>query len=90
MSALDGLVQGERVTRGELKRRTASLRYLRRGIGGALREERVARGVSLRRLAKELGVSAMSLCDFELGRRWSEKIASTARAALERAKESKP
>lgn len=42
--------------------------------GRLIRQKREARGLSLRRLAKEMGVSAPFLCDLERGNRnWTEK-----------------
>ena len=51
--------------------------------GEMIRQLRQSKGVSLRRLAKDMGISVMSLCDLELGRRaWKEDLFAKAQKCL--------
>ena len=51
--------------------------------GEQIRRLRQSKGLSLRRLAKDMGISVMFLCDLELGRRtWKYDLYAKAQKCL--------
>jgi predicted transcriptional regulator len=83
-------IQSPAVIKGRIKRmevmfriQANAYRCAQEDIGSAARAARARVGLSLREVARRMGVSAPFLCDLEYGRRnWSSKHAEAWAAAL--------
>lgn len=82
MPDLEAALDVLRLRESDLTHHTRMTSRAREEAGAALRRERVAAGIALRAMARQLGVSAPYLSDIELGRRWSADVVYRAARAL--------